>query len=681
MTMDRRINPFNELYVTETIPASQFVKIFSPYVIEIAEELFLPGNAILKGVQGCGKSMLLTLLQPDVRIAYRKSHESFPLTGRHGQFILAGINVTRSRAIDVGQRTIRGAEDAKMLSFYFGDFFNYWIVGDLLRSIQVLSTEVNGEIARELGMVSDTHSLDRLASELSASASWLGYLQGIDTFEGLKNRVAARIQSYLRFFGFSIPELPSEIRDSRTAVGEPLSEMCEALTKCGAFPDDLHIFVVIDQYEELAKIEAQFNEGPVYRSILHKALSLRNPHVSYRIGTRRYGFKEETLEVFGTTARLESERNYKVIDLDELLRRKEYTRKWVFPKFAEDVFRKRLKVAGYDVEQKKLCLEKVYGSGSSAEDRARAYVGKTPERALRFEAEWPDPWRKFLLSLAHEDPLSARLAEAWARQKGKDEVLRKIPKPPYPWDGKGNTVYWRKERVQAALMQIASRCYQRMIWGGLNDVIGLSGGNILVLVGICQQIWSVWLRTIGQLNRTDSSLPEIREGLQAVGIHGASTHWFDKLSEEPEGNRRQRFVSYVGTLLQRELWKDLPLSYPGRTGFSVSIDELQKDVVVSDFLNDAVDYGALFDSPHTTKEKNRRARRKWYLNPVLTPQFGIPHIRTKEPLYVSVNEVRKWINAAVELGLETPEQSLPGKVTRRLQKQQASLFPGDSTQK
>jgi hypothetical protein len=382
---------------------------------------------------------------------------------------------------------------------------------------------------------------------------------------------------------------------------------------------------------------------------------LRNPHISYRIGTRRYGFKEDTLEVFGTTARLERDRNYKVIDLDQLLRRKENTKNWIFPKFAEDVFRKRLKVAGYDVERKGACLHEILGPGSSAEDRARNYGGKNPDRAVRLEDSWPAEWKEFLISLAARDPLAARLAEAWARQRSKGGVVRRLPSKPYPWEGKGKTVYWRKERVQAALMQIASRCYQRMIWGGHNDVIELSGGNILVFVGICQRIWSVWLRATGQLNRTDSSLPKIDESLQAVGIHEASTHWFEKLSEETEGNKRQRFVSYVGTFLQRGLVNDLALSYPGRNGFSLNLEELQRAAGVSQFLNDSVDYGALFDSQHTTKEKNRRPRRKWYLNPVLTPHFALPHIRTKEPLYVSVEEVRKWINASVDLGLEAPE--------------------------
>ena len=52
-------NPFHEAYVTDTVPNDQFADYFSPYLIPHAPEVFLPGNVIVKGSQGCGKSMLL----------------------------------------------------------------------------------------------------------------------------------------------------------------------------------------------------------------------------------------------------------------------------------------------------------------------------------------------------------------------------------------------------------------------------------------------------------------------------------------------------------------------------------------------------------------------------------------------------------------------------------------------
>src|SRR5207253_7909200 len=100
----------------------------------------------------------------------------------------------------------------------------------------------------------------------------------------------------------------------------------ELLRSCKIIKDTYHVFVRIDQHEELFRLEGLLKDfGPKYRAVINKALGLRNPNVSYRIGTRGYAWGEN-LEFFGSTARLERERNYKLIDLDEMLRRRENSR-------------------------------------------------------------------------------------------------------------------------------------------------------------------------------------------------------------------------------------------------------------------------------------------------------------------------------------------------------------------
>src|SRR5205823_971259 len=98
-----------EPYIAETVPPEQFVSLFSPFLVKDVQDglaLFQPGNVILKGVQGSGKSMLLNLLKPEFRIAYKKAGEEMPIPRKLSRFIGAGINLTRSVAIDFGQRTI-----------------------------------------------------------------------------------------------------------------------------------------------------------------------------------------------------------------------------------------------------------------------------------------------------------------------------------------------------------------------------------------------------------------------------------------------------------------------------------------------------------------------------------------------------------------------------------------------
>jgi sirohydrochlorin ferrochelatase len=148
------------------------------------------------------------------------------------------------------------------------------------------------------------------------------------------------------------------------------------------------------------------------------------------------------------------------------------------------------------------------------------------------------------------------------------------------------------------------------------------------------------------LAESDNAIPKLDDMIQAVGIHEASTHWYNKLAEESGGTTRQRFVTLVATDLERKLYNDDALSYPGANGFSLEIAEIEAHPNLRDFLNECVDYGALVDAPHTTKETNRRPRRKWYLNPVLSPYFRLPHVRTKEPAYLSVKDVLAWLDAS-----------------------------------
>src|SRR5437868_5275588 len=127
------INPFNELYLAENLPSERYVQFFSPYLVtrELALPLFLPGNVVIQGVQGSGKSMLLNLLSPEVRIAYLKAQVEFPVPLARRNFISAGINLARSGIRDFAQRPIVSNEVGKNdAASFFADYMNYWIVAD-----------------------------------------------------------------------------------------------------------------------------------------------------------------------------------------------------------------------------------------------------------------------------------------------------------------------------------------------------------------------------------------------------------------------------------------------------------------------------------------------------------------------------------------------------------------------
>lgn len=291
----------------------------------------------------------------------------------------------------------------------------------------------------------------------------------------------------------------------------------------------------------------------------------------------------------------------------------------------------------------------MFSTGLRPTEKARIYCGDSSKDSVKPRKDWADSWKRFLFRLAESDPLSARLADAWARQKHKADITKRIPRRPYEWE-RSSKKYWKKERIQHALMQIAGRCRQRLVWAGEQEILGLSGGNILMFVLLCQHIWSAYLRTIRDKPQTSSRLPKIDWSLQAVGILDASTSWFRKIADRTGGHTRQRFISYLGNALEKQLYDDLSLSYPGANGFSVRFDELEAHPRTKAFLTDLVDHGVLLDLPHTTKLSDRRARRKYYLVPLLCPYFHIPHIRTKEPLYVDIHTVEGWMANAEDSG-------------------------------
>ncbi len=126
--MPLRKNPFQQVYLTELIPEEQYAQLFSPLLINEVLAVFQPGNIILEGVQGSGKSMLLTLLKPEIRIAYQRVGLKFPVPIEFSNFIGAGINLIRCAAIDFGGLIREGAETSQsnIMVNLFGDFINYF---------------------------------------------------------------------------------------------------------------------------------------------------------------------------------------------------------------------------------------------------------------------------------------------------------------------------------------------------------------------------------------------------------------------------------------------------------------------------------------------------------------------------------------------------------------------------
>lgn len=650
--MSESRNPFQELYVTEAFldgGADKFVSGFSPIIVKHALGLFQPGNVILKGLPGSGKSMLLNLLRPDTRIAYHKCNVPFPVPVEFSYFVGAGINLNRSGADTFGQRPFSADSeiDKALTPLYFADFINCWIVHDIFSSILTFHRKGDDVLCDEIGVAKDESLVSEAAISLANDNCWFGYFdEPVTGIEDFLARLAKRITTYRSFVQRNIDCIPESIYSTKTDIGVPITKAVQYLRDSKSIEQRVQVYVRIDQYEELAWLDEVQPYGPIFQQVIHKFIGLRDSRVSYRIGTRKFAWARDP-KMFGTSAPVENERTHKEIDLDDVLRRNENRRTWIFPRFAEDIFKRRIEDAGYAMPNKNNSLLHYAFDKSLAPDQAvNIYVkSKTlTDKVIKFAKEWPESWNDYLREMAKKNLLSAVLGSAWARQKGKGKIAfeESFPATP-PWEEK---IWWKKERYPIALMQIASRNQQQLQWSGTEEILALSGGNILAFLSLCQHIWDAWLRDMRDERIDKDALPKISRSVQSIGIQEASQEWFEKIARAEHGDyTRQRFVRFLGELFYKKLIDDIAMSNPGHNGFSLRVADLDVEPVIENYLKTLEDYGDLVGMKHTSKTKGEK-RWKWYLNPILSPYFNIFHVHTKEPIYVPVEKVSDWMSQA-----------------------------------
>ncbi|AKR42002.1 hypothetical protein [Methylophilus sp. TWE2] len=693
--MNITINPFQQLYFSDdTQSEDHFVRLFSTEVLQTAiHPIFQGGNVVLSGTQGCGKTMILNLLRPETRIAYFKCGQEFPVNPQMRDFISAGVNLTRSRITDLVQVTLHRGDDAdeRELPLYFADFFNYLVVEDLIKSVETIGN--NPDVFDGIVNLSEP---DKFVKILVQQDCWFGYFDDVVNLDQLKNRVNERIKLYRLWVNGNLEDgLPPDIlRRSKTNIGEPIARTAECLRQSGVIPKNVPVLIRVDQIEEMhrAFTERQRILLLSFRKILNRAFASRDARVHYRAGTRRYGWdNQEFLGVWGSEAKLENRRDYNFIDMDEeLFKRGEVVGNSIFERFSIDAFQRRVVFYFEDeVNLNPQLAKSIFGKHPFAEQRISSLNSKAEnsqiDRALGLDlladgGAWSEEWRTFLRNMylsGTDGMLDAVLAAAWGRQTGGGGLRRQHRESPPPQDTPWRErKWWRKERLDQAVLQLMTRSQQRFMWWGFKDILTLSGGNITVFLHICHRVWDGFLKneySLPENKRTDLlNGGVINQNIQSSGILFASNEWFNKLQEEPGGNARKSFVQVLGERLNDSMMRDLSMSYPGGNGISIALSEYtaeSKDIVsLRNFMCEAVAYGALFETEHASKSKAGGRRVKFYLNPILCPRFQLPEARTKEPYYLKISELFELLKKA-EVTLENPNVR-PTKSMNNL-----SLFP------
>ncbi|WP_300063925.1 hypothetical protein [uncultured Roseobacter sp.] len=653
------LNPFNSLYRTESISASEFVSLFSPVLLKesIVQRLFEPGNVILCGLQGSGKSALLNLLEPHVLMEYLNSSRPWPLPAHCSRFISASITLRSSGALLFGQRAIENVPDdnERVIGLFFADFLNYWIVSDLIEKVQLLFSNNGKGLASKVGLDTSPMLLDEFATSLALDPCWHGELDDVASFEQLSDAIESRIRKYENFLNYN-SDFPEEISRTKTSAGEPIAVATDCLRKVGILPDDVPVLVTIDQFEDLMDLERDFSENarPIFRRVIWKMLGNRDDRVSYRVGARLYSLDKGIHSLKGS-ATVEEMREVNVVNLDDLLQARE-SRVSLFPEFCDDVLRRRLDEAGYSGVSKKTSRQ-LFGQRATPEKKVEWFITKSRANVIARTGPFDQSTRQALVNIAKRDPISAKLGEAWVRQNVKNQKISNAQIEEEPWSSRQ---WWKKERKQQALLQVFSSCGQKMVWYGSGDVVNLAGRNILTFLSICQFIWAELLRS---LDEGPNNLPEeIDPVIQTLGINSASDYWFRKIKAEPKGgDDRNRFVNELGNFFREKLLRDRNMSYPGNNGFSLPLSDVEDEPVVDDFLSDCVAFGVLESRAHTPKSRSRGQSVKWYLSPILSPHFQIPAAHIKEPYYATIQEVAAWMENS---GVVTVGISPRAKATR-----------------
>lgn len=647
-------NPFHDLYLSETISEDALVELFSPIIVEYSRVMFEPGNVIVLGAQGTGKTMLLNLLRPESRLAYARANLDFPVPKNVSRFIGAGINLRKCGALEFAQHLEEetGGREVQELQLLFADFINCLIVVDMIATVQELIDSKNTKVLDEIGVNSSSGNLDRFAKQLAAEPCWFGALNGVECIAQLSQKLAARIKHYRLFINLNTTQVPAEISDTKTVIGDPILKAAQALRDAGVLEEDVKVFIRVDQYEQLTTLnvlDKAFGTG--CQQLIHKALAARDGRVSYRIGTRKHGWPTPP-RIFKTDDVLELKRDFDVLNMEETFRRRENSRTWIFPKFARDIFERRLKRSEYCRGGVAIDLSTAMGQSLKPLDRAKKYFStETGMRAVVAKAiddlptEVTDEWKEYISQAGQDDVLQAWLCCAWLRQKIGSNKKKVGAIPPVPVAGMvpwAKQPYWQKERNHQALMQIASAHRQALLWSGEDDVLNLCGGHLLIFLFLLQHIWDAWLRDNRGAADDEFTFP-IDGDVQSQGVMEASIEWRSKQIEGPNARQRKKFVDVLGEHFYSNLINDKSMSYPGENGISISDVELESEEGIRMFLREAASFGDLFETPHTSKKKGEK-RTKYYLAPILSPYFRIPAIHTKEPEYVKSLQIKNWLN-------------------------------------
>ncbi len=647
-TDDLRIrNPFRSALVTELLENVDLYRdIFSDNIlVGQACSVFQPGNVVVTGPQGSGKSMILNLTRLKVLAHLSLNEETWPkiLNQDVPPFLGISINLTRAAFYTFGKRSIskamNRAHDPLLDTEGAADFISQYLFIEFIKSVNILKEKDYENLRHWLGISIDDLENEAIVSEIANWPCWKSYYANCSSWNALLEKSMNRLDTWRRFLNTDIDEIPQAIWTTKAQPDNVLHSIGNLIREISKAKKAASLFVYIDQYEVLKELNT--SHGVELQRLINTLIKSRDPVVFYKIGARTYDWGQE-LKITGSESRIEIQRDYSIVNLADVLISTEDKRSRNYQDFAIDVACRRLK-ALQDLEFNPKDFKTAFGKWNAFEE-ATLYF-KSSKKAQKTIINLPVEIKNSIIRICGKgaSSLEYRLASAWSLQKVQRKqdifaVCKQLREK--PWFA---NKWWVKERKEIGLVQIASHANSQRRYYGWDTLCFLSGGNITVFLLLCSEIWDVAARQGIHPVRQNPLNPRI----QTEGILRASTNWRERDRNEDEGSRRYYAINRIGKAIYESIRKDIALSNPGHTGFSLSEDELYRvddeNLKVKRFIEDAVSWAIIEERHHTSKNKGDFTRRKYYLHPILSPYFKIPIKRVKEPYYTNIESVSSWI--------------------------------------
>jgi hypothetical protein len=678
-------NPFMVAYLSEGSYAPE--ELLARYSFEpiqyLHRKLASSNNVFLIGRPGVGKTMLLKIFDPDLVTLLYESED--PDRVRARSFLPeATVGIYLNLASPTVLTDLFQGRDRQNTWWFeaYSDFLSTFLFDQTLNAIerlfQVPKWRQSNHATTSMPLTNPifVKELIRLLRRDSAQ------FEELDSVDGIRQLLHARLQEWSRFANSDAGIDPPKPIFGR--LGRPLFSLVASMRKAAIFESPFRLFVIVDQYESLYDSREVIDFRPIFCEGM-RAASRGSTGVEFKIGTRRYAYTNFYLP--DGRSKIDLGREIIEIDLDAVADN-------FYHKLAADIFQKRM--SPYFTSSPTALNPSRYLPSLTPIEETQLYTGDHSSED-RHILPFIERWKAYGLNatncegivedsgLRRANALVATLAcvaiTRWFRHGMKAAPL-KCPEAPNGLNdvdrmkfylstllqaidervitkpqGTKSTQrvraidYFVRDVTEAGLFQLAS-CYknQRRYFTGFEAIVRLSSNVAVVLIELLQAVYE---DTILSGKRVTV---EVRPQLQSEAIYKVSSNWFNRITKEYDyGETHYEILSALGGALRR-VQLELSAPQPCPNGFSVDSIDLDRDRLSTpnigprmdarSWLEEAVSRGLLEEEQHESKQRGKPKRRKYYVNRILCPYFGISAIWRKDPPYV--HDLQKFVRTLRE---------------------------------